>query len=243
VYPFIEHRTGMAQGMSDAQWIEYGAILRQIHGAAIPPDLERRLRRETFRPDGAAAIRRLDAHLAAGAFADDAESQALAAFWHDQRDLIHTVLERAEDLGQRLTQKSPSLVLCHADIHTNNVLLDTDERVWVTDWDETMLAPRERDLMFVTDGGIHRWVVGPREEALTLQGYGEADIDPLALAYYRSAWATSDIGSYGESVCFLSNLGPATRRESVDRFKSLFVPGSIVPLALASDEHRSGATR
>jgi spectinomycin phosphotransferase len=153
------------------------------------------------------------------------------------------VIERAERLGQQLAQTAPPLVLCHADIHTNNVMLDSNDRVWITDWDETMLAPMERDLMFVVGGGILGGLFGPQEEALFFQGYGAAVVDPLALTYYRYAWAVSDIGAYGEQVCFRPDLGPATRSESIDRFMTLFAPGNIVTLAFASDERRSGAMR
>jgi len=37
--------------------------------------------------------------------------------------------------------------------------------------------------------------IGPREEALFFRGYGATAIDPLALAYYRYAWAVGDIGA------------------------------------------------
>jgi spectinomycin phosphotransferase len=43
-------------------------------------------------------------------------------------------------------------VLCHADLHTWNVLVDGDGRLWLVDWDEAILAPRERDLMFLVGG-------------------------------------------------------------------------------------------
>ena len=59
---------------------------------------------------------------------------------------------------------------------------------------------------------------------------------PLALAYYRYAWAVSDIGSYGEQVFFRPDLGPNTRREGVGDFKGLFAPGEIVTIAFASGE-------
>ena len=238
LYPFVDAQTGLVRGMSDAQWIEYGAVLRQIHAATPSPDLARRMRQETFRPDGAASIRRLDADLATQTF-DDSVTQALVTFWQSRREQILTVLERGEDLGRRLAATTPALVVCHADIHTNNILVDeTDERIWIADWDEAMLAPRERDLMFAVGGGISRSYVSPRDEALFLQGYQQAgaiSIDPLGLAYYRYAWATADIGAYGEQVMYRSYLGPIDRQKSIDRFQSLFAPGNIVALALESD--------
>jgi len=125
--------------------------------------------------------------------------------------------------------------MCHADIHTANVLLDDDGRVWFVDWDEATLAPRERDLMFVV-GGISATLVGPQEEAHFFAGYGPTAIDPLALAYYRYAWAVADIGAFGEEILFRPDLGAASRRVTLDLLMGLFKPGEIVALAHASGE-------
>src|SRR5688572_24565894 len=35
LYPFISGATGMEQGMSERQWIDYGALLRQIHSTSV----------------------------------------------------------------------------------------------------------------------------------------------------------------------------------------------------------------
>lgn len=232
LYPFVEGATGKVGGMSEQQWIDFGKLLRRIHDAALPSDITRVIPQESFAPAGSGSVRRLDAHIATKTFAEAGE-QALAQFWQTRREEILTLLASAEELGQRLAKAGLPPVLCHADIHTNNVLIDTDGRLWIVDWDDTVLAPVERDLMFVV-GGISRRLVGPREEAHFLRGYGATAIDPLALAYYRYAWAVSDIGAYGEQVFFRPDLGPATRVEAVDWFKSLFSRGAIVSIAFAS---------
>jgi spectinomycin phosphotransferase len=234
LYPFVEGTTGLVHGMDPAQWMAYGAILRQIHATPVAPALAQLMRHETFVPAGAATVRDLAAHIGARSF-DDPAARDLVAFWHDRQDTIRQVLEGAEDLGRRLAQAAPPIVLCHADIHTNNVLLDAGGALWIVDWDETVLAPKERDLMFAVGGGINRAVVGPRDEKLVLQGYGAAAIDPLALSYYRYAWAVNDIGDYGAAILFRPDLGPLTRRAAVGSFMTLFQPGRIVELALASD--------
>jgi spectinomycin phosphotransferase len=176
--------------------------------------------------------RTLDAHIGQRTFEDPAEI-ALALFWRARRHEIRSLLETAEALGPRLAAAAPAFVLCHADMHTNNVLLDASDRVWIADWDETMLAPRERDLMFVV-GGIARGLVGPGDETSFFEGYGQTSVDPVGLAYYRYCWALSDIASYAEQVFFRPDLGPNTRRMAVDRLKSAFAPGNIVALAFGS---------
>lgn len=177
-------------------------------------------------------LRQLDADLGAKQFAD-AASQALATYWQTQRTAIYTLLERVEQLGHRLAQTRLPLVLCHADIHTNNVLVDTAQQLWIVDWDETLLAPRERDLMFVA-GGISAQLVGPREEAWFFEGYGAVALDQLALAYYRAAWALGDIAAYGAQVCLRPDFGEPTRQEGLRAFIGLFAPGEIVTIAFGS---------
>lgn len=236
LYPFVAGSTGMDGGMTPSQWIAYGDMLRQIHATLLSPDLAQLMPRETFVPVGAGLVRDLEARIGGQTFADPA-SQTLATFWRARRTEIHTLAQRAEELGRRLAHRAPTFVLCHADIHTANVLLDADGQVWFVDWDETVLAPRERDLMFAVGGGIDERLVGPHEEELFLQGYGATTLDPLALAYYRYAWAVGDIGAFGAEVFFRPDLGRITRDAAVELFTSLFQPGQIVALAFAANRY------
>jgi spectinomycin phosphotransferase len=231
-YPFLRGATAMDTGMSEEQWRSYGRLLRAIHGAPVGKDLARLLRHDSFSPDGARSVRNLDEFLQAARQVDQPRA-SVAQFWRDNRGLIEHILSTAEQLGSELARTAPSLVLCHADIHTNNVLVAEDGRIWFVDWDETMLAPRERDLMFVI-GGIHHSFVDDRQTRLFLDGYGPVDVDPDALAFYRYSWAISDIASYGEQVFLRRELGSKNLAEAVSRFHSLFEPGSIVDIALGS---------
>lgn len=232
VYPFIAGGTGMELGMTPEQWRAYGRTLRQIHAVPVPPELAGALRRETFVPDGALKLVRLDTYLDAPS-PDDPAVAELAGFWRANRATIHALLDRAEQLGRRLAQDPPPAVLCHADIHTNNLLVGAEGEVWFVDWDEALLAPKERDLMFAV-GGISEEYVKPENEAAFLEGYGAAAIDPVALMYYRYAWAVGDIGAFGEEICFRPDLGPATRAEALRLLRGLFAPGQIVAIALGS---------
>lgn len=235
LYPFVAGATGKDQGMAPPQWITYGAMLRQVHATAVAPELAQAMRRETFVPDGASMVRDLEAHIGERNF-DEPAAREIAMFWRQRREDIHTLVARAEELGRRLAQAAPPFVLCHADIHTANVLLDASGEIWIVDWDETVLAPRERDLMFVLGGGISRALVGPDDEEVFLRGYGAVTADPLALSYYRYAWAVSDIGEYGVQVFLRPDLGAVSRRSALETFMGLFRPGEIVALAFASDD-------
>ena len=234
LYPFVDGTTGMAGGMAERHWTVFGAALGRLHATPLAPELDRHVRRESFVPAWGEVARRLDAHIAARAFADPVACE-LADFWRTRREEIRALVERAEALGERLRAAAPPPVLCHADAHTANVMIDSADRLRIVDWDETVLAPRERDLMFVV-GGIRSDLVGPRAEARFFQGYGPTTVDPLALAYYRHAWAVNDVGSFGEQALLLPGQGVRNRRAAVRGFLSLFEPGAIVALARASDD-------
>ena len=234
LYPFVPGATGMERGMTARQWADYGAQLRRVHDTTVGGDLARLLRRDDFTSARAEKVRRLDAHIGVRAF-DEPAARELAAFWRERRRAILTLMDRAEDLGRRLAEAALPLVLCHADIHTANVLLDAEGRVWLVDWDEAVFAPRERDLMFMV-GGISRKLVGPEDEEHFFRGYGGTGVDPLALAYYRYAWAVGDIGAFGAEVFFRPDPGRDTKRAAADSFIGLFQPGEIVELACSSSE-------
>ncbi len=90
--------------------------------------------------------------------------------------------------------------------------------------------------MFVV-GGIGGDGVGSEQTDWFLQGYGHVEIDRMALAYYRYAWAVQDIAAFGEELFFMSSQqGEESRRAALRYFMGLFEEGGIVQRALLSDQ-------
>ncbi|MBZ0300870.1 MAG: aminoglycoside phosphotransferase family protein [Anaerolineae bacterium] len=228
LYPFIEGRTGMDGGMTAEQWMTFGRVLKQIHSLPLAPELQTQVVRETFtlRPQWMQVIQRLQAEVPTGVYRDPAQ-RVMAAFWDERRAEIEAIVRRAEMLGRLLEATAPEQVLCHADIHTANVLIDGQGCLFIVDWDGVLLAPVERDLMFV---------VGAHEEDLFFTGYGAAAVDPLALAYYRYEWVVQELGDFGERVFWLDDVGAETRQDSVRGFRQLFDPGDVVEAAYQSED-------
>jgi spectinomycin phosphotransferase len=96
---------------------------------------------------------------------------------------LQAALHRAERLGRAVAAARPELVLCHADLHLANLLVDAEGRLWVVDWDGLQLTPRERDLLFAT---------GP-QRARFLEGYGPVTLDRPTVAYYRWEWVVQEL--------------------------------------------------
>jgi spectinomycin phosphotransferase len=229
LYPFIEARTAADGGLSEQHWRSLGSTLQHIHSIELPSDLLQIVPYERFIPSRRNVLSDIESAVNDYTIADPIQRE-LALFWHSQQDQIRTLCDVADKLGNQLRHETLPLVLCHADVHNWNVLLDIDQRLWIVDWDETMLAPKERDLMFVI-GGIGRDLVKPYETTSFLHGYGDVEINRRALTYYRYAWALQDIAAYAEQVFLSPDIGDASRRDALHGFVDLFGPGNIVAIA------------
>ena len=229
VYPFVDGRTGVEAGLLERHWVELGREISRLHGTVLPPELSHLLPRETYRPAELDLVRRVDRAVADGRRAGDVAGEA-AAVWARRRAAILALADRTEELGPRVERLALPSVLCHADLHTWNVLIDDAGELWLVDWDDVTLAPKERDLMFVV-GGIGAGLVEPHETAWFLDGYCDTEVDPLALSYYRHAWAVQDLGSYGAQVFLDESLGGEARAHAARILIGLFEPGGIVELA------------
>jgi spectinomycin phosphotransferase len=122
----------------------------------------------------------------------------------------------------------PQLVLCHADLHLANLLVDDGGGLAVVDWDGLELAPPERDLSFFVTGTTGR------ERARFFEGYGPTDLDQAALAYFGWEWVAQELADYGSRV-FDDRLAEATRRHALEEFRRLFAPGDVVDVARRAD--------
>ena len=100
--------------------------------------------------------------------------------------------------------------------------------MFIVDWDDTLLAPKERDLMFILDEDTIR----TREEQLFFNGYGKVQINQLAIAYYRYEWCVQEIGDFGCRVFSTEDWGESTKWDAVQEFMKLFSRGDVVEAAL-----------
>ncbi len=198
LYPFVEGHDAIGVELSDRQWRELGAALKAAHATRLPPDLARCTPCETYSPRWRGILRAALSRSETMAY-DDPAAARLAALLKAKRREIEQIVERAARLAVPLRRHPRPFVLCHTDIHAANVLLDTDDRLFIVDWDNPLLAPKEHDLMFM-DGGSDEGMWCPTREDLFYQGYGQTEVDPVALAYYQVERIVVDIAVTCEMV-------------------------------------------
>jgi spectinomycin phosphotransferase len=231
LYPFIEGRVGMDGGLSPAQLSRLGRILADIHASVLPPSLAATMRRERFIPLKGELAWSLHQEVSSTRYTDPIH-EALATFWRQRSEEIEQILRRCTELGRLAQARRPTLVLCHADIHTFNVLVDPGGGLHIVDWDETVLAPKERDLMFLVQGAAPD---GAPDEVAFRQGYGPVTPDPVILAFYRYEWVVQEIAEFGQQVLRSQEGSEITRLDGLRHFRALFEPGNVVASAYAAD--------
>jgi spectinomycin phosphotransferase len=228
LYPFFEGKNGFEVALSKAQWIALGASIKAVHTTLLPAALAERMPREEYSPRLRNIVKAFDKQVEQGLYADPTAA-SLAAFWIAKRDEILRIVERAEQLAHALHNRAAELVVCHSDLHGGNVLLGADDEVAIVDWDEPILAPKERDLMFI-GGGIGDIWNTDQEAAWFYQGYGQAEIDPIALSYYRYERIVADIAAYAEQIFGLQG-SVEDRQEGLRQLMGQFLPDKLVDIA------------
>ena len=229
LYPFVKGHNGFEINLSDRQWIEFGAALKRFHTAKIPPSMTKNIHWEKFSPHWRNKVKKFLKLVNEDLF-DEPVAAEMAAFLKNKRDETLSLVQRSETLAQKLNKQPLEFILCHADIHGWNLLIEDNGDFYMVDWDTLIFAPKERDLMFVGGGLVGTEHTSQEEETLFYQGYGQTKVDPIAIAYYRSERIVEDIAVYCEQI-FLSDKGGEDRKQSLINVKSNYLPNGRIEIA------------
>lgn len=238
LYPFIKGMNGFEAELSNIHKRALGASLKVIHSTPILPELKQQIPQETFSPKFRESMKSFQKKAEEQIFADPISAK-LAEFIKSKRRNIDHLIEQTELLASELQSKPLEFVLCHADIHGGNMLIGEDSKFYVVDWDTPLLAPKERDLMFI-GGGIDTIWRTEQDEALFYESYGDVKINFAALAYYRYERVIEDLVAFCEQL-LLSDEGGADRDQAYRWFASNFEPGGTIDIADKTGNHNEDA--
>lgn len=239
VVPWLSGSRALDGGMSERHWTSYGVLLAQVHEATVTDVLLDLLPREEHTHDGVASlVRHVSEQLAAfgrGTVIGDRLTAVLAADWNVALSRIERVLEAADLLGAEVVAGSqPDSVLCHGDPHLGNLLLGEEGHVWLVDWDDALLAPRERDLIFLLGGVLAFAPVTAEQQQWFFAGYGRVDVDLVRVAYYQCTRALVDLGDPALAVLEVAWRSPEERESALGIVQGILSATGLVDGALAS---------
>ncbi|AYC30550.1 aminoglycoside phosphotransferase family protein [Paenisporosarcina cavernae] len=226
LFPFIESKDAYEIELSDSQWTELGEVLRRIQSVQLPDVLVELLPKEDFRSRNVEIVKKYDDCFMTEQFVNKLAAR-LAVFWREHRRYILQLVENTERASERLVRQDHEFVLCHSDLHPGNIVVSTEGNLFLVDWDTPILAPKERDLMFI--GGGHRFR-NENSEAF-YQGYGQTEVNISALTYYRNERILADIAV--DTMQILEQEGSLEDREQAYYFLTRqFEPWREVEVAL-----------
>jgi len=233
LYPFFVGENRFEMELSDSHKRTFGTALKAIHSVQLPPEIKRRIPQETFSPKYREQMKDFQRQVEDSTYSD-LNAIKLAKFIKSKRDEIDRLIKRAEELASKLQSQSHRLVLCHTDIHRANILITSKNEFYIVDWDAPLLAPKERDLMFIGGGIDYIWK-SKRDESVFYEGYGKTDIDFPMMTFYRYERVIEDLAAYAEQL-LLTDEGGADREEAYRRFTGNFEPSQTIEIVEKMDK-------
>ena len=226
MYEWIGENSAWGMTLSVEQWQDWGNIMRQIHETLVTPELQTIMSKEGFRSQWDELFCKVN-QLAQTKQFDDPIQQKMAMLWKQQQVVIDRIYAQLVELGTQLQSQTHKFVICHADIHQANIMIDDQNTIRIVDWDEVIIAPKERDLMFFIS---EKFDLQPQ----FAEGYGDSAFNRVTLAYYRHEWVVQEFADYGERIFLSDYLSENEKQFAYEEFKQLFDPQDVVASALSA---------
>ncbi|CDZ75783.1 serine/threonine protein kinase [Legionella massiliensis] len=232
VYPFIHALNGFTKELTKEQWLNLGRTVKKIHEASVPDLIQQQLRKEMYSAQWRDLVRSLYSRMEPD-ISDNKITADFKLYFKEKIDQIHQLVDSAEELSKKIHFDPQLNVLCHTDIHAGNILVDDNDSIHIIDWDEPMLAPKERDLMFI-GGGVGNVWNRSHEVSWFYEGYGNLSINKTILSYYRHERIVEDVAIYGQDI-LAEKQTEQSRLEMLHHFKGMFAVNGVVEIAFASE--------
>ena len=201
LFPFIEGKSRwdlwkIGKDFTDSTLSQTGALLATIHGC---PD--------TIASDDLTVAKydlplRHELHTVLEAptqkipSQNQYQKQLLEALAAHESAVLET-LERYDSLGRSAAALQTPFVITHGDPTPGNLILDTENRLFLIDWDGVCLGPPEKDLVSFT---------GERFEVVLERYLTERQCDISLHAdifgFYIYEWTINEIRDYGTKILF-----------------------------------------
>lgn len=229
LYPYVEGRNGVEAKLSEDQWVQFGATIKKLHSTDISASITKDVPREIFSSKWRETVKAFLVRIESEVF-EEPVAVKMALFLKSKSSELLKLVGCAEELAITIQKQHLTYVLCHADMHGWNLIIDKENALYIVDWDTLIFAPKERDLMFIGAGIWDSGLIAAEEESRFYKGYGQAEINHAVLTYYRFERIIQDICDYCEYI-FLSDEGDDDRMQCFEYLKSNFLPGGTIERA------------
>lgn len=132
LYSYIEGRNGVETKLSKDQWAQFGAAIKKLHSIDIPTSITKDIPRETFSSKWRETVKAFLVRIESEVF-EEPVAVKMALFLKSKRCEILKLVERAEALAITIQKQPIDYVLCHADMHGWNLIVDEEAALYIVD--------------------------------------------------------------------------------------------------------------
>lgn len=148
LFNYLEGKTVHEEKLNDEQYEKFGELLGQIHQSYKV--IGEYSVKETFdipqRPEFEEVMRKVESMTH---YEDSVRQKALGLFIK-LKESFYKELETLEVVSESLKKENVPFVLCHGEPSPGNIMVTPQGEVFLIDWDEPIMAPKEKDLLFLT---------------------------------------------------------------------------------------------
>jgi spectinomycin phosphotransferase len=183
IFPFINGQSGWDISLTKDQFVDFREFMYRIHSMKFPKKYTKIIPKERYDSKYREDVRKYLNNIGDNIYDNPVIIDFLNIF-QDKKDVILRILDYLEKSVKEIKAKKQKMCLCHGDIHAGNILIDQNN-FYIVDWDTIIIAPKEKDLMFIGGGIGNKWNK-PEEIEYFYYGYGkEMGIDKNLIKYYR----------------------------------------------------------
>lgn len=139
---------------------------------------------------------------------DESEyKKKVAALLIEHKEKILIKLNVLEELGNKLRNENIDFVICHGEPHRWNTMVNDKGEVFLIDWDDSIFAPKEKDLTMIKD------------DPVKLDGYksivGDFNMNQEVIHYYDLEWNISEVDAWSSQI-FYDNISDTQNKHDLD---------------------------
>ena len=229
LFPYINGQSGWDSSLTKDQFLEFGKFMYNLHSIKLPDKYSSKITVETYSSKYRDAVKEIITKRSNRSYDNNVIIDFLMVLQQHQKIIIE-MIEYLERITKEIKDESHNLCLCHGDIHAGNILINGND-FYIVDWDTILMAPKEKDLMFIGGGIGNKW--NKKEEIeYFYEGYGQKfEIDNNLIKYYRYERIIQDIYEFYQQVMNI-NTEDEERKLCFELFKSQFEPNNVIDTAL-----------
>lgn len=217
LFRYIQGKEVSEQKLTDIQVEEMGCIIGRIHAATSRIGMYPK--KEIFISKDKNMFLKVLQRITAHEKNENVYQKEHVDLLMPKKERIMQELTALEELGTKLQNANLPLVICHSDPTQGNILIGNDGRLYLIDWDNPILAPKERDLVFFQDRMLP-----------FMKGYssviGETQMNNDMKRFYEYEWNVQEIADFGERILFQHNSSEQNHHD-LTRTKEFLIEAGI----------------